>query len=104
MKSTAAGERILSPSVLNTSSNLLGLCFVILSYIKASGRADLTHIDECSAAPILCFFGSSVFAYLQIRSEPSRSVRYERIADWFFISGLLTLTLISMALIFQMFV
>jgi hypothetical protein len=104
MSTTAKNERALSPSVLNTSSNLLGLCFVILSYIKASGRADLTHIDECLAAPIVLFFGSSLFSYLAIRTTEKKGQPYEQKADWFFIGGMITLTMISLALVFQLFV
>jgi hypothetical protein len=86
----------LSNHILPTSSNLLGLCFVILSFIKLSKIADETIIDEISAVAIVFFFASSLLSYVSMRSERARE-SYEKAADIIFFGGLLLLAGISIA-------
>jgi hypothetical protein len=86
----------MSNHILPTSSNLLGLCFVILSFIKLSKIADETIIDKVSAVAICFFFTASLLSYISMRSERVRE-SYEKIAEMVFFGGLLLLAGISIA-------
>lgn len=93
-------EKYLANHLLPASSNLLGLCFLIFSFIKVSGQAKVTILDELIVVPIVIFFISSFLSYLSIRSEGKN---YEKYADKLFITGLGFLALISIAFIFESF-
>ena len=84
----------MSNHILPTSSNLLGLCFVILNYIKLSKIADETIIDEVSAVSIVLFLISSILSYMSIRSE-EKGVLLEKTAEIVFLIGLSLLAVIS---------
>lgn len=87
--------------ILPASSNLLGLCFVILSFIKLSQLSASTFIDDMLVVPILFFMTASVLSYVSIRSA-RRTDKYEQIADYFFLSGLGFLTIISVIIVFEL--
>ena len=84
----------MSNHILPTSSNLLGLCFVILNFIKLSKISDETILDEISAAAIVFFFTASLLSYISIRSERANN-SYEKIAEIIFLGGLLMLAIVS---------
>jgi hypothetical protein len=86
--------------ILPTAANLLGLCFILLSYIKLAKLAAETIIDESLGLVIVLFLFSSIFSYASMRSH-RRSETYERIADIVFLIGLGFLTLISILVVFQ---
>jgi hypothetical protein len=77
-----------SPHILNASSNLLGICFVVLTSLKLLKVSDTTLIDELTALTILALMISSIFSFFSIRSESSRSKYYENIADTVFLISL----------------
>lgn len=87
--------------ILPTASNLLGLCFVLLSLIKLSALSAKTIIDEALGFEISLFLVSCIFSYGSMRSQ-KRSAHYERIADIIFFIGLGFLALISMVVVFEM--
>lgn len=84
-------ERDKSPHILNASSNLLGLCFVVLTSLKLLNIAGKTVIDELTTAAIIMFMTSCILSFLSIRGSIKKSGRLESIADLFFIGGLLLL-------------
>ncbi|MBC7427359.1 MAG: hypothetical protein H7336_02025 [Bacteriovorax sp.] len=90
----------LTHHILSTSANLLGICFFVLSYIKMGEKADATLLDECIIVPIILFFTASVFSYLSMRSSNDEP-RFEKMADLFFMTGLLSLSIIAVILIFK---
>jgi hypothetical protein len=61
-----------SSHILNTSSNLLGLCFIVLTSLKFLDLSTRTIIDELTFGAILLFMTSSVLSFLSMRS-----VKYE---------------------------
>lgn len=79
-----------SPHILNASSNLLGLCFVVLTSLKFLKLSERTLIDEAVAIAILFFMLSCVLSFLAIRGS-IKAGRYESIADYIFLGGLLIL-------------
>lgn len=86
--------------ILPASSNLLGICFVIFSYIKVNARDASTRLDEFLILPMSLFFLASLFSYLSLRS-PSRSQKLESIADWLFMIGLLSLSVLSFIFVLE---
>lgn len=77
-----------APHILNASSNLLGICFIVLTSLKVLKASSTTMIDEITTVAIILFMASCLLSFLSIRSTTSRSVLYERIADVIFISGI----------------
>ncbi len=93
-------ETPLTHHILPTSSNLLGICFFVLSYIKLGDRSSRTLLDESVVLPIILFFTASVLSYMAMRSESGNS-RLERMADMVFMTGLLSLSIIALILVFE---
>jgi hypothetical protein len=77
-----------SQHVLNASSNLLGLCFIVLTSLRVLNLNGKTIIDECTAIALIMFMTSSVLSFLSIRSKKIKSEKYENIADIIFLLGL----------------
>lgn len=79
-----------SPHILNASSNLLGICFIVLTSLKLLDKSEKTVIDEVTIVAIIFFMTSCIFSFLSIRGMKS-SERLEKIADFIFLGGLLLL-------------
>ncbi len=90
-----------SSHILNTSANLLGLCFVVLTSLKVQNVSENTLIDELTVMAILIFMASCILSFLSIRSKTHRAEHYEIIADKVFISGLLMLSVIALFITFN---
>jgi len=89
---SADNENDKSPHILNASSNLLGLCFVVLTSLKLFKLSQKTIIDELTTLATVLFMGSCLLSFLAIRTSRSGR-RYERIADYFFLAGLILMFL-----------
>jgi hypothetical protein len=81
-------EKDKSPHILNASSNLLGLCFVVLTSLKLLNIAGKTFIDELTTVAIMFFMAACILSFLSIRGSIKKSGRPESIADVFFLAGL----------------
>jgi hypothetical protein len=77
-----------SPHILNASSNLLGICFILLTSLKLLDKSGKTVIDEITLAAIILFMASSILSFLSIRSKGQSSEFLETIADYAFIGGI----------------
>jgi len=95
------GKNTISNHILPTASNLLGLCFVILSFMKVTKMGLETMIDELVALAIILFLMASVLSYVSIRTASKRSDQYEKIADVIFLSGLGLLTVTAVVIVFE---
>lgn len=80
-----------SPHILNASSNLLGLCFVVLTSLKLLNISNKTIIDELTTVAIILFMSSCILSFLSIRGNIIRYGKYENIADYLFLAGILIL-------------
>ena len=90
-----------SPHILNASSNLLGLCFVILTSLKYLKVTEKTFIDDAVAFAILFFMSSCVLSFLSIRGNIKIGGRYEGIADYLFLAGLTVLFIMAILILFN---
>jgi hypothetical protein len=77
-----------APHILNASSNLLGICFVVLTSLKLLKVSKTTIIDEIATIAIIAFTTSCLLSFLSIRSTNSKSKNLEKIADYIFIAGI----------------
>ena len=93
-------KKNISRHILPTSSNLLGLCFVILNFIKFWTKGGMeTIIDDLVGGATILFLISSVLSYTSMRSK-KKSEFFEKIADAVFLVGLFFLTVISFLIIY----
>jgi len=95
------GKSTISNHILPTASNLLGLCFVILSFMKVTKMGLETIIDELVAVAIVLFLAASVLSYVSIRTASQKADRYEKVADVIFLSGLSLLTITALVVVFE---
>jgi hypothetical protein len=89
-----------SPHILNTSSNLLGLCFIVLTSIHVLNLKHTTIIDELTAATIFFLMISSLLSFLSLQSKSKRGSVYEKYAGKFFLGGLLLMFAIILMIVF----
>lgn len=85
-----------SPHILNTSANLLGFCFIVLTSVKVSKLEESSFIDEGAALAIVIFMSSCLLSFLAMRSKNVNSIKLERLADILFLCGLIVLFLTTM--------
>jgi hypothetical protein len=90
-----------APHILNTSSTLFGLCFVVFTSLKTLKISSTTYIDEFTAVAMLLFMTSCLCSFLSIRNNNNQATRFEQIADYTFLSGLLVLFLITVFIVFN---
>lgn len=90
-----------SPHILNTSATLLGICFVVLTSLNVMQVTARTIMDELTTAGIIMFMASSLLSFLAMRNEHAAGERYERIADFVFLAGLLFLFITTLLLSFN---
>jgi hypothetical protein len=93
-------KKNISNHILPTASNLLGLCFVILSYIKLSNLSHQTVVDELVSVLMVFLLASSLFSYVSIRAKTKNDL-YEKIADVLFIIALVLLSLTSIVVVYE---
>ena len=97
-------EREKAPHILNTSSNLLGFSFLILTSTRAIGLPQTSIATKIAATCVVIFSVSSLISYTSIQTKiKERSQLLEDIASFFFFFGQLILTvgaiLIAIALV-----
>ncbi|RFM29548.1 hypothetical protein [Deminuibacter soli] len=93
-----------SPHILNTSTNLLGFCLIVLTSIKVAHFNHATIIDDSTGIASMLLMASCLLSFLSMRSNnEQRSERMEKIADYVFLLGLIcvsvTITFVSFNLI-----
>jgi hypothetical protein len=92
-----------SPHILNASSNLLGLCFVVLTSLKLLNISHRTILDELAGCAIVLFMTSCLLSFLAIRGSKNGK-RYEDIADFTFLIGIFLLFVTTLLFSFNVIV
>ena len=90
-----------SSHILNASSNLLGICFIVLTSLKILKLEGNTLIDEFTTAAMILFMLSSILSFLSLRSKNGKANQLEKIADIFFLIGLVSLFVTTMLITFD---
>ncbi len=91
-----------SKHILPTSANLLGLCFILINFLKLwkmDKKLDMI-IDKFVGVSIVVFLIASVLSYMSMRARKN-AVFYERVADIVFLVGLFFITIISVMITFE---
>jgi len=91
-----------SPQILNSASNLLGFCFVVLTSIRFFKLSDTTIIDEITAICFVLFMFSCLCAFLSIRSKTKRADLYETLADYSFLAGLIVIFVMTLLFLMEL--
>ncbi|WP_114938360.1 hypothetical protein [Mucilaginibacter endophyticus] len=93
-----------SPHILNAASNLLGLCFVVLTSLKFLKLSERTYIDETVTIALVFFMLSCILSFLSIRGNIKQGGRIEAVADYLFLGGMVVLFITAMLIIFKIMV
>lgn len=91
-----------SPQILNSASNLLGFCFVVLTSIRFFKLSDTTIIDQVTAICFVLFMFSCLCAFLSIRSKTKRADLYETLADYSFLAGLIVIFVMTLLFLMEL--
>lgn len=86
------------PHILNASTNLLGICFVIITGLKLTNANSLSWADEITWSASVFFISSILLSYLALRHDGQSRWR-EQWAERTFLFGVagLTLAIFTMA-------
>jgi hypothetical protein len=91
-----------SQHILNASSNLIGICFIVLTSFKVLKLGQASIIDEITAVASVLLMVSCIFSFLSIRtSNEQYSVKYENVAESCFIIGLSIMFITVMVIAFD---
>lgn len=93
-----------SPHILNAASNLLGLCFVVLTSLKFLKLSERTYIDETVTIALVFFMLSCILSFLSIRGNIKPGGRLEALADYCFLGGMIVLFVTALLIIFKVMV
>ncbi len=89
--------------ILNTSSNLLGFCLIVLTSLKISKYNEVTKIDELTGIACIMLITCSLFSFLSMRGSQDKFISlFEEIADKIFIVALLFVFLITFLIAFSL--
>ncbi len=80
------------PPILNAATNLLGICFVIITGLKLTASNTHSYADEVAWLAALLLFVATLSSYLAIRNQGARPWQI-RIADWTFLAGVSVLAI-----------
>ena len=83
-----------APQILNSSSNFLGFCFLVLTSLKFFKLSATTFIDEITSVCFVIFMFSCLCAFLSIRSI-KRPEFYETLAEYSFLAGLIIIFIMT---------
>jgi hypothetical protein len=90
-----------APHILNSASNFLGFCFLVLTSLKFLKLTGETFIDEITAVCFVLFMFSCLCAFLSIRSASKRAELYETLAEYSFLAGLVIIFLMTIFFMLQ---
>jgi hypothetical protein len=76
--------------ILNASTNLLGICFVIITGLRLASANVRSYADEVAWAAAALLFVAAITSYLAIRNQGARPWQI-RVADATFLAGMTVL-------------
>ena len=93
-----------APHILNTASNLLGLCFIIVAYFKTLGYSGGSVTDKIVGIAAASFAISSFYSFMSMKSRTEKKMdQRELIADISFFVGLSILMIVILGNVFRIF-
>lgn len=79
------------PNILNAASNLLGICFLIITGLSLTGSNSRSYADETAWGSAVCFLIAIGLSYYGIRSDRT-AAGLSVWADRIFMLGIAVLT------------
>lgn len=93
-----------SPHILNTSSNLLGFCLIVLTSIRISKFGEATVIDETTGVASVLLMTSCILSFLAMKtSNEGAANKLEGVADVVFLVALCCITITIALVSFNLF-
>jgi hypothetical protein len=93
-----------SPHILNTSSNLLGFCLIVLTSIKISKFNEATIIDEITGIAAIMLMFSCIFSFLAMKAtKETKANKLEGTADIVFLVALTCIAVTIILVSFNLF-
>ena len=90
--------------ILNTSANLLGICFLVITTLTKFNMRDGSLIDEVTAVAILVFMSSCIISFIAMKQSAYAEVRrLENVADYIFLFGLVLLFISACLIVLNVF-
>lgn len=81
-----------SPVILSAASNLAGLSFIILTFLKSLSTSQINFSDEVTAVSVVTFLISCIVSFISIRSSNKQNAeKFEIVAEYIFLVGLILL-------------
>ena len=80
------------PHILNAATNLLGICFVVITGLRLANVGARSYADEVAWLAALLLFVSALSAYLALRHDDAPAWQ-ARLADAAFLAGMTALGL-----------
>jgi hypothetical protein len=78
------------PHILSASTNLLGICFIVIGGLKLTNSNSRSYADEVAWVAAVLLFVSTMNSYLAIRSNGAHGWQAQ-LADWTFMGGVVCL-------------
>ncbi|MDX2027093.1 MAG: hypothetical protein SFW62_00480 [Alphaproteobacteria bacterium] len=90
------------PHILSASTDLIGICFILITGMKLTNASVATIADEICFFAAVVLIGSCILSYISIRAEKNAE-RLEKIADYLFLTGLFSLFIAVTAIAYDFF-
>ena len=93
----------ISYHILPVAATMVGVCITVISLVQLVPKNAISPwVDQLVAVDALVFLGSAWLSYLTLRNEKATG-KFERIADWLFLSGLTLIGFVSVLIAFDLF-
>ena len=99
MISKSDKNRAIAEHILTGSTTMIGVSITVIALFRIMHTNLETFADEILGFDNLIFIGSAIFAYGSIRNENNR--RLERLADIFFLIGMLVMLFVGILIIYK---
>ncbi len=99
-----AKSRELSNHILPASGTMIGVCTTLIGLVKVvEARIGPSHVDEYVSLVAVIFVFSALASYGSIRyaGRPNLGTQLERIADYLFLLGLLSIAVIAVLFAYE---
>ncbi len=70
---------------------MLGFCFVVISYLHASGKEEKTLVDELTMVAMIAFMTNCLLSFLSVRSVKFQTQAYINLTSAIFLAGVIIL-------------
>jgi hypothetical protein len=95
-------SNITSQHILNTSTNLLGFCLIVITSLHLASQSDIIIINELTSLVAILLTFSCIFSFISIQSSNQKiEFLLEKIANSFYIFSLLGILIIILLITFH---